>query len=152
MDSQTDNPTNADGRRSVSVFTAGVWDILHIGHLNLLNRSKALGDVLLVGVLTDEAAERYKPRPVMPFEQRIELVKALRSVDAVFPVHDTNATTLLMEIKPDILVHGSDISNKPGWEIGQTWMRETGRQFVVLPYTQGVSSTKLKDAVRARAV
>jgi rfaE bifunctional protein nucleotidyltransferase chain/domain len=138
-------------RRTV-VFTAGVWDILHIGHLNLLTRARALGDRLQVGVLTDEAAERYKPRPVMPFEQRLELVRALRMVDEVFPVHDTNATALLSELRPDILVHGSDISHKPGWEIGQTWMRDNGRQFVVLPYTDGVSSTRLKDAVRARAV
>lgn len=138
------------GPRPTLVFTAGVWDILHIGHLNLLTRARALGDELLVGVLTDEAAERYKPRPVMPFEQRIELVRALRMVDAVFPVHDTNATTLLQEVQPDILVHGSDIDHKPGWEIGQTWMRETGRKFVILPYTEGVSSTGLKDSVRAR--
>jgi rfaE bifunctional protein nucleotidyltransferase chain/domain len=138
--------------RRVVVFTAGVWDILHVGHLNLLTRARALGDQLLVGVLTDEAAERYKPRPVMPFEQRLELVRALRMVDEVFPVHDTNATPLLRELRPDILVHGSDISHKPGWEIGQTWMRDNGGQFVVLPYTDGVSSTRLKDAVRARAV
>jgi glycerol-3-phosphate cytidylyltransferase len=132
------------------VFTAGVWDILHVGHLNLLNRAKVLGQTLVVGVLTDEAAERYKPRPVMPFEQRIELVKALRIVDAVVAVHDTNATSLLIELRPDILVHGSDIHHKPGWEIGQTWMHNEGRQFVVLPYTEGVSSTRLKDSVRAR--
>lgn len=134
------------------VFTAGVWDILHIGHVNLLRRAKALGDTLVAGVLTDEAAERYKPRPVMPFEQRLELVRALRMVDDVVTVHDTNATPVLIELNADILVHGSDISHKPGWEIGQTWMRENGKQFVVLPYTEGVSSTRLKDAVRARAV
>jgi cytidyltransferase-like protein len=134
------------------VFTAGVWDILHIGHLNLLRRAKALGDTLIAGVLTDEAAARYKPRPVMPFEQRLELVRALRMVDDVATVHDTNATPVLIELDADILVHGSDISHKPGWEIGQTWMREHGKQFVVLPYTEGVSSTTLKDAVRARAV
>jgi rfaE bifunctional protein nucleotidyltransferase chain/domain len=137
-------------RRGPVVFTAGVWDILHIGHLNLLNRAKALGETLVVGVLTDEAAERYKPRPVMPFEQRIEIIRALRVVDDVFPVHDTNATPLIKEVQPDILVHGSDIDHKPGWEIGQTWMRENGGQFVVLPYTDGVSSTGLKDKVRAR--
>jgi rfaE bifunctional protein nucleotidyltransferase chain/domain len=136
------------GNSRVVVFTAGVWDILHVGHLKLLERAKSLGDVLLVGVLTDEAAERYKPRPVVSFDQRIELVRALRVVDRVYPVHDTNATPLLKELEPDILVHGSDISNKPGWEIGQTWMREHGRRFVVLPYTEGISSTDLKDTIR----
>jgi len=140
-----------DSRKEVVVFTAGVWDILHVGHLNLLRRARELGDRLLVGVLTDEAAERYKPRPVMRFEDRLELVAALRMVDQVVPVHDTNATPVLQEFKPDILVHGSDIDHRPGWEIGQTWMRESGRRFVVLPYTEGVSSTRLKDAVRAKA-
>jgi rfaE bifunctional protein nucleotidyltransferase chain/domain len=136
--------------RSVVVFTAGVWDILHIGHLNLLRRARALGDRLIVGVLTDEAAERYKPRPVMPYQERLELVSALRMVDEVAQVDDTNATPLLQRLQPDILVHGSDIVEKAGWEIGQTWMRENGRQFIVLPYTDGVSSTRLKSAVRAR--
>jgi glycerol-3-phosphate cytidylyltransferase len=132
------------------VFTAGVWDILHVGHLNLLRRARELGDKLVVGVLTDEAAERYKPRPVMPFEQRLEIIRALRMVDDVVQVDDTNATTVLQRLEPHILVHGSDIDKKAGWEIGQTWMRENGRQFVVLPYTEGVSSTGLKSAVRAR--
>jgi rfaE bifunctional protein nucleotidyltransferase chain/domain len=146
------NDMDRSHHRTPVVFTAGVWDILHIGHLNLLNRARGLGETLLVGVLTDEAAERYKPRPVMPFEQRIEIIRALRMVDAAYPVHDTNATSLLQELQPDVLVHGSDIDHKPGWEIGQTWMRSTGRRFEVLPYTEGVSSTRLKDSVRARAV
>ena len=132
------------------VFTAGVWDSLHVGHLNLLRRARELGDRLVVGVLTDEAAERYKPRPVMPFEQRLEIIRALRMVDDVVQVDDTNATAVLRRLEPHILVHGSDIDKKPGWEIGQTWMRENGRRFVVLPYTEGVSSTGLKSAVRAR--
>ena len=139
-------------QNEIVVFTAGVWDILHVGHLNLLRRAKALGDRLVVGVLTDEAAERYKPRPVMPFEQRIELVSELRMVDDVAQVDDTNATGVLQQLEPDILVHGSDILKKADWEIGQTWMREHGRQFVVLPYTEGVSSTRLKTTVRALSV
>jgi glycerol-3-phosphate cytidylyltransferase len=137
-------------KNGIVVFTAGVWDILHIGHLNLLQRARALGDSLVVGVLTDEAAERYKPRPVMPFEERLELIRALRMVDDVVQVDDTNATAVIQELQPDILVHGSDILHKPGWEIGQTWMKAHGRQFVILPYTDGVSSTRLKAAVRAR--
>ena len=135
----------------VTVFTAGVWDILHVGHLNLLARARALGTRLIVGVLTDEAAERYKPRPVMCFADRLEIVRALRMIDDVVQVDDTNATSVIARLRPDILVHGSDIVDKPGWEIGQTWMREHGRQFIVLPYTPGVSSTGLKNSVRARA-
>jgi glycerol-3-phosphate cytidylyltransferase len=86
----------------------------------------------------------------MPYQERLELVSALRMVDEVAQVDDTNATPLLQRLQPDILVHGSDIVEKAGWEIGQTWMRENGRQFIVLPYTDGVSSTRLKSAVRAR--
>jgi glycerol-3-phosphate cytidylyltransferase len=142
--------TGTGDRPQVVVFTAGVWDILHIGHINLLSGAKALGDRLIVGVLTDEAAERYKPRPVMPFGERLELIRALRVVDEVVQVDDTNATPVLQRIDAHILVHGSDIQNNAAWEIGQTWMRQNGRQFVVLPYTEGVSSTRLKGAVRAR--
>jgi rfaE bifunctional protein nucleotidyltransferase chain/domain len=137
-------------QKPVVVFTAGVWDILHVGHLNLLRRAKALGDRLVVGVLTDEAAERYKPRPTMPFQHRLEIISELRMVDDVVQIDDTNATHALIELKPDILVHGSDITNKPHWEIGQTWMRDNGGRFVVLAYTEGVSSTNWKNILRAK--
>jgi len=89
------------------------------------------------------------------FLSRLELADVAQV--AAFPdklrpiqVDDTNATAVLQRLEPHILVHGSDIDKKAGWEIGQTWMRENGRQFVVLPYTEGVSSTGLKSAVRAR--
>ena len=129
------------------VFTAGVWDILHVGHIRLLERARALGDKLIVGVLTDDAAAAYKPRPLVPFEQRREIIEALRVVDGIEVVEHTNATPVLQRLRPDILVHGSDVHD--AWEIGQTWMRENGGQFVVLPYTQDVSSTLLKERIRS---
>jgi choline-phosphate cytidylyltransferase/glycerol-3-phosphate cytidylyltransferase len=130
-----------------TVFTAGVWDILHIGHIKLLTKAKSLGNELIVGVLTDEAAERYKPRPIIPFAQRIEIVACLRMVDDVYPIHNSDATDRLKQLKPDILVHGSDL--RDDWEIGQTWMKNNNRSVVIFPYTEGVSSSWLKENIRA---
>jgi glycerol-3-phosphate cytidylyltransferase len=124
------------------VFTAGVFDLFHVGHLEILRRCKELGDFLVVGVLTDEAASAYKPKPVIPYKQRKEIICQIKYVDAVFRQLDTNATELLKQINPDILVHGDD--HTPGWEIGQTWMKERGKEFVLLPRTTGVSSTDIK--------
>lgn len=127
------------------VYAAGVFDVIHTGHLNLLKRAKDLGDTLIVGVLSDEAASAYKPAPVMPFGQRIRLIQALEWVDMAIPQEDTDATYLLKQIKPDILVHGDD--HAPDWEIGQTWIEENGGEYVMLPYTKGVSSSQIKEEI-----
>lgn len=127
------------------VYAAGVFDVIHTGHLNLLKRAKDLGDTLIVGVLSDEAASTYKPAPVMPFGQRIRLTQALEWVDMAIPQEDTDATYLLKQIKPDILVHGDD--HTPDWEIGQTWIEENGGEYVMLPYTKGVSSSQIKEEI-----
>jgi glycerol-3-phosphate cytidylyltransferase len=134
-------------RRGKVVFTAGVWDMLHVGHVRLLVRAKSLGTKLIVGVLTDDAAAAYKPRPIISFEERMELVGALKVVDAVEPVYNTNATYLLRQLKPDVLVHGDDLLKNPKWEIGQSWMKHQGRDIVLLPYTKDTSTTQIVDKV-----
>ncbi len=125
------------------VFAAGVFDLFHIGHLNLLERARDLGSRLIVGVLSDDAAAAYKPRPVISFEQRVRIVAALKCVDEVHCQVSTDATELLKVVKPDILVHGSD--HTPEWEIGQSWMKSEGRQFILLPYTSGISTRQLRQ-------
>lgn len=135
----------------VNVYVAGVFDLFHVGHLRLLERAKELtkeGGALIVGVLTDDAAAAYKPRPIIPYEQRWAIVRALKCVDFVLPQFDTDATVSLARYAPDILVHGDD--HTPGWEIGQTWMEKTGREFVILPRTDGVSSTEIKRRIIER--
>ena len=132
------------------VFAAGVWDLFHIGHLRLLEKAAKLGDELHVGVLTDEAAEAYKGTPVIPYAERVEIVDALRIVERVWEVRDSNATEELSGFDPRYLVfvHGTDW--KPGWEIGQTWVQGNGGVFVLLPYTETQSSTKIKELIIRR--
>jgi rfaE bifunctional protein nucleotidyltransferase chain/domain len=131
----------------MKVFTAGVFDLFHVGHLRLLEHARTLGDVLVVGVLTDDAAAKYKDRPIVPFAQRLAIVNALKCVDETVVVHDTDCTELLKRIQADVLVHGDDLLKKSGWEIGQTYMRRSGRRVALPPYTPGVSTTAIKRRI-----
>jgi len=126
------------------VYIGGVFDLFHIGHLNLLKRANELGDVY-VGVLTDEAASRYKPRPVIPLDERIAIIKAIRYVTDAFPQYDTDPTLHgeIQLIEPDILLHGDDW-NQVG---GQQYMESRGRRTIFLPYTKGISSTDIKKRI-----
>lgn len=123
-------------------YTAGIWDLLHLGHLNILKRSKELagpGGTLIVGVITDGGAAAYKRRPVQDERTRAEVVKALRFVDAVVMQHGTDPSDILKLIRPDMMTHGSD------WDrlkVGHETLERLGIDWVVLPYTLGVSTTE----------
>ena len=136
----------------MTVFTAGVWDLFHVGHLNLLRNAARLGDSLQVGVLTDEAAAAYKETPVIPFIQRIRIIQNLDVVTQAVGVNNTDATELMqgstMVPEDIVLVHGDD--HTPDWEIGQTWVQNAGGLFVLLPYTAGISTTSIKERIKAK--
>lgn len=130
------------------VFIGGVWDLFHVGHVRILERAAALGTRLVVGVLTDDAAARYKAeRPVVPFEQRLEIVRALACVDEAIQQNDTDPTADLkaLGIKPDYLVHGDDWDRVPGVD----YVTEYGGKAVFLAYTKGVSTTAIREAIRS---
>ena len=130
------------------VYAAGVWDMFHIGHLNILKAAKALGDILIVGVSTDELVERTKGhRPMMDYTDRAAVVEACRYVDMVVPQEDIEKDEQLERLNVDILVVGSD-----WWQRkvhGHQWMIDHGKKVFYLPYTQSMSSTKLRDALTA---
>lgn len=128
----------------MKVYIGGVFDLFHIGHLNILERASKLGDVY-VGVLTDEAASRYKPKPIIPLDERLAIIKAIKYVTHAFPQHDTDPTLHgeIQAIEPDILLHGDDW-NKVG---GQLYMRLRGKETIFLPYTKGISSTDIKQRI-----
>lgn len=117
-----------------------VGDILHEGHLLFLENCKALCDKLVVGVLTDEAVAERKSASTVPFEQRIQLVKGLRCVDAVVPQAKYSPLINVLELKPDILFESTshDKEEFPGFR---------GR-VVPWPYYPEVSSTKIKERIR----
>lgn len=125
-------------RKTVYAYVAG--DLLHIGHLRALQQAKDLGDYLIVGVITDEGISAYKRRPIIPFEERIELVANFKCVDEVVKQESVDPTKNLKRIKPDILVHGDDWhENFPGAK----YMRSIEKKAVLTKYYQGQSTTKI---------
>ena len=96
-----------DGK--IVVYAAGVWDMFHVGHLNILKAAKALGDVLIVGVSTDELVFKYKGHhPLLSYEDRSAVVAACRYVDVVVPQRDIEKDEQLQKLDADILVVGDD--------------------------------------------
>ena len=131
------------------IYAYVVGDLLHIGHLRALQQAKALGDYLIVGVLTDDAVEAYKRMPVIPFEERIELVRNLKCVDWVVAQTDVDPTENLIRYEPDILVHGDDWGEDfPGAK----YMREHGKEARRTKYYKGQSTTDIIKRIKEEYV
>jgi len=133
------------------VYTVGTFDLLHVGHLALLKHCKALGDVVAVGVASDEVVHSYKPRvPVIPLEQRVEMLEALRCVDIVLPYHELEYISGCKELDIDIFVIGADWGDKPHNIAVETYLKEAGKQIMQVRYNPRTSSTKIKYNVLAQ--
>ena len=127
-------------------YTTGVFDLFHIGHLNILRRAKEQCEYLIVGVSTDEVVRSYKNKsPVIPFEERIAIVSELKCVDRVVPQTSMNKLEAWKELKFDVLFHGSDWKNSDMYNKLTAEFAEVGVDVVFLPHTEGVSSTILSD-------
>ena len=134
-------------RKKIRVFTSGSFDLFHIGHLNILERSAALGDELIVGVSTDELIQHYKGMPpIIPFEQRFRIISSLKCVTkAVKQVKLTEVAQLQRE-DIDIVTIGDDWENK--YLEGLEWMKkQPGKKVVYFPYAPGVSTTSIKKRI-----
>ena len=133
------------------VYTVGTFDLLHVGHLALLKQCRTLGDVVAVGVASDEVVHSYKPRvPVIPLEQRVEMLEALRCVDIVRPYHELEYVTACKELDIDIFVIGADWGDKPHNIAVETYLKEAGKQIIQVRYNPRTSSTKIKYNVLAQ--
>lgn len=131
-------------------YVAGVFDLFHIGHLNLLRRAKEQCDILLVGVVSDEQASVGKPRgPYVSQEERREIVQACRYVDEAFvlPVVAAGTRDVYRKYRFDVQFSGSDYEHDSSWLVEQAWLREHGSDLIFFPYTESTSSTKLKKAI-----
>lgn len=132
----------------VIVGTFGVWDLFHIGHLNILERAKGLGCCLVVGVATDELVKAYKgKKPVIPYEQRERIIKALNCVDVVIPYSKLDITTLLKNLNIDILVVGEDWGKLKGQGRYKKYMLKRGK-IIRMPYTKEVSTSEIKKMIQ----
>lgn len=134
-------------------YVAGVFDLFHIGHLNLLRRAKEQCDLLLVGVVSDQQASVGKARsPYVNEKERREIVEACKYVDEAFilPVVSSGTRDVYKKYGFDVQFSGNDYENNPNWLADQAWLRERGADLVFFPYTESTSSTKLKNAIEQR--
>ena len=134
----------ASGRRVV--FTNGVFDLLHVGHVRYLQAARALGDALFIGVNSDDSVRRLKgpTRPLNLAEERAELLDALRCVDAVCIFGEDTPMTLLEIVRPDIHAKGGDYKT-PDALPETPLVRSFGGEVVILPLIDGRSTTRLMD-------
>jgi|SRR6185312_1933462 len=123
------------------VYTGGTFDMFHSNHVKMLEYAKGLGDKLIVGVSTDEVVCSYKNPPIVPFEERIEIVKALRFPDMVIPQHSLDHTELVKKLHIDAFVIGDD------WQGKYDYLKELGVKVFYFPYGSGSSSTGIKKKV-----
>lgn len=129
-------------------YTTGVFDMFHIGHLNILKNAKSQCDHLIVGVSTDELVKQYKnKKPIIPFEERIEIVKAIKYVDEVVPQISMDKRQAWENLHYNVLFHGSDWKGSAMYDKIIQDLEEVGVKVVFLPHTQGVSSTLLADVL-----
>ncbi len=130
-------------------YTTGVYDLFHIGHLNILRRAKERCEHLIVGVSTDELVETYKhKRPVIPFEERIEIVRAIRYVDEVVPQTSMDKIKAWEALHFNALFHGSDWKGSSMYDEVEARLKQIGVDMVFLPHTEGTSSTILAETLQ----
>ncbi|GAA6133282.1 pantoate--beta-alanine ligase [Oceaniserpentilla sp. 4NH20-0058] len=134
------------------VYTVGTFDLLHVGHLALLEYCKSLGSVLAVGVASDRVVKSYKPNmPVIPLEQRVEMLEALSCVDIVRTYDELEYVTGCKELNVDIFVIGEDWGDKPHNLAVELYLKSTGKQIKQVLYNPRTSSTMIKRNVMAQA-
>ena len=130
-------------------YTTGVYDMFHIGHLNVIRRAKEQCDYLIVGVSTDDLVKSEKGKtPVIPYEERAQIVEALKYVDRVVPQTDKNKLAAWEHLGFHKMFVGSDWQGTPQWQAFERQFAPLGVQIVYLPHTDGVSSTQLTDVIK----
>jgi len=133
------------------IYTVGTWDLLHVGHLALLQYCKTLGVTVAVGVASDEVVASYKPNvPVVPLAQRMEMLKALRCVDLVRPYYKLEYTSACKELDIDVFVVGEDWGAAPHNMEVESFLKATGKSIVQVSYHPLTSSTKIKQRTIAQ--
>lgn len=128
-------------------YTSGVFDLFHIGHLNLLRNAKGMCDKLIVGVTTDDLSLYKGKSPLIPFEDRAEIVRSVRYVDAVVPQETMDKAEMCKKLNASILFVGDDWYNTSKWKQIEIELNKICVKVVYFPYTKGISSTKISDAL-----
>lgn len=131
-------------------YTSGVFDLFHIGHLNILSRAKALCDRLIVGVTVDELVNYKGTEAVVPFSERIEIVQNIKCVDLAVPQDHLDKYEMWKKLKFDVMFIGDDWYNTKRFQDFEKKLTQVGVKIIYLPYTMGVSSTHRKQKLKTR--
>ena len=129
-------------------YTAGVYDLFHVGHLNLLKNAKGMCDKLVVGVTTDDLVSYKGKQALIPFEDRIEIVRSIKYVDAAIPQYDMDKLTTCKKLGASVLFVGDDWYGTEKWQKYEEEFAKEGIKIVYFPYTKGISSTKINEALK----
>jgi len=130
-------------------YTTGVYDLFHVGHLNLLKNAKGLCDKLIVGVTVDELVQYKGKHAMIPFEDRIEIVRSIKYVDAAVPQYNMDKLTACKKLGAKILFVGDDWYGTEKWNEYERQFEEAGIKIIYFPYTKGISSTKITQTLNA---
>jgi len=138
----------AKGKRII--FTNGCFDLLHVGHVRYLEEAKALGDVLVIGVNSDSSVRKIKgpERPILPVEERIEILSGLECVDYVAVFNEPDPLELITSLLPNVLVKGGDWTKEQ--IVGGEVVERSGGEVVIIPFIQGVSTSNLIEIILKR--
>jgi len=132
-------------------YTTGVFDLFHIGHLNILKKAKENCDYLIVGVTTDEEVERVKDKKtIIPYEERANIVEAIRYVDQVVPESDTNKLKAWEELKFNRIFKGDDWKYTPRWNEYEKEFSKKDVEVIYFSYTKGTSSTQIRKILQLK--
>lgn len=127
-------------------YTSGVFDLFHVGHLNMLRNARSMCDHLIVGVSTDELVYSYKKKkPIIPFLERCEIVQGIRSVDTVIAQESMDKLEACRKLKIDRMFVGDDWYGTEKWDKIEGDLGSFGVKLVYFPYTKGTSSTKINS-------
>jgi glycerol-3-phosphate cytidylyltransferase len=126
-------------------YTSGVFDLFHIGHLNVLRNAKSMCDRLIVGVTTDELVAYKNKKAVIPFTERMEIVRACRYVDAVIAQESMDKFETWKKTKFDIMFVGDDWYKTEKWDDLEKNFKDVGVKICYFPYSKGTSSTLINE-------
>ena len=130
-------------------YTAGVFDCFHIGHLNLLKNARGMVDRLIVGVTTDELVSYKNKANIIPFSERIEIVRSIKYVDAVVPQSNMNKLEMCKKLHATYMFVGDDWYNTDRFNNFEAEFKANGIEIIYFPYTNSISSTKIRERLTA---
>ena len=128
-------------RSKTIVYTSGTFDMFHYNHLRMINYARSLADILIVGVSTDELVSSYKDKPIIPYNERLQIIEALKTPDIVIPQHTLDHAEIMKKLNIDAFVVGDD------WYGKYDYLKDMGVQVFYFPYGTGVSSSSLKKTI-----